>query len=247
MARARQIGLFYVMLLWLGMMLLMGNVAVLPLLLTPRWFREPLVQGLISHVFRVFLAGAQRCGLMQLDLNQLDALNHHKGLVLVANHPSMIDVFLVISRVRRAACLMKASIGSNILFGAGAYLAGYVSNRKPGEMLRSASNTVRRGPHLLVFPEGTRTTRQPVNDIKPGVALIAKRTGQPLQTILIRTNSPYLSKGWTLFRPPRFPLIYQASLGAQLSATGVCAHTARSLQDYFEAQMACSIDPTLRL
>mgnify|MGYP003378576780 CR=1 FL=1 len=86
-----------------------------------------------------------------------------------------------------------------------------------------------------------------VNDIKPGVALIAKRTGQPLQTILIRTNSPYLSKGWTLFRPPQFPLIYQASLGAQLSATGVCAHTALSLQDYFEAQMASSIDPTLRL
>ena len=129
MARARQIGLFYVMLLWLGMMLLMGNVAVLPVLLTPRWFREPLVQGLISHVFRVFLAGSQRCGLMQLDLNQLDALNHHKGLVLVANHPSMIDVFLVISRVRRAACLMKASIGSNILSVSYTHLTRTISNQ----------------------------------------------------------------------------------------------------------------------
>ncbi len=247
MARVRQIGLFYVMLLWLGTMLLVGNAAVLPLLLTPRWFREPLLQGLISRLFWVFLAGARRSGLMHLDLNQLDALNHHKGLVLVANHPSMIDVFLVISRVRRAACLMKASIGNNILFGAGAYLAGYVSNRKPGQMLRSADNTVRRGPHLLVFPEGTRTTRQPVNEIKPGVALIAKRTGQPLQTILIRTNSPYLSKGWTLFRPPQFPLIYQVTLGEQINSTGVCADTARRLQDYFEAQVVCSIDPTLRV
>ena len=247
MVRIRQIGLFYVMLLWLGLMLLAGNVAVLPLLATPRRFREPLVQGLISGVFRVFLTGAERSGLMQLDLRQLDALNQQTGLVLVANHPSMIDVFLVISRVRRGVCLMKASIGSNILFGAGAYLAGYVSNHKPGQMLRSASSTVLRGPHLLVFPEGTRTTRQPVNDIKPGVALIAKRTGQPLQTLLIRTNSPYLSKGWTLFRPPRFPLIYQARIGAQLPATGACADTARHLQRYYEAQMTRSIDEGLRL
>jgi len=247
MDRLRQLGLFYLMLLWLGLMLLAGNAAVLPLLATPRSFREPLVQGLISRVFRVFLTGAERSGLMQLDLKQLDALNHQSGLILVANHPSMIDVFLVISRVRRAACLMKASIGSNLLFGAGAYLAGYVSNDKPGMMLRSASSTVLRGPHLLVFPEGTRTTRQPVNDIKPGVALIAKRTGQPMQTILIRTNSPYLSKGWTLFRPPQFPLIYQARLGTQLTSAGACAGTALSLQHYFEAQIALSIDADLQL
>ena len=192
------------------------------------------------------MTGAERSGLMQLDLRQLDALNQQTGLVLVANHPSMIDVFLVISRVRRGVCLMKASIGSNLLFGAGAYLAGYVSNRKPGVMLRSACRTVRCGSHLLVFPEGTRTTRQPVNDIKPGVALIAKRTGQPLQTLLIRTNSPYLSKGWKLFRPPQFPLIYQVNLGTQLSATGACGDTASNLLDYFEAQMARSIDPNLR-
>jgi 1-acyl-sn-glycerol-3-phosphate acyltransferase len=247
MLRLGQVCLFYVMLLWLGAMLLVGNLGLLPLVVTPRSFREPIAQKLISAVFRLFLHGAERCGLMRLDLRGLDTLNRQRSLLLVANHPSMIDVFLIISRVHRAVCLMKASIGGNILFGVGAYLAGYVSNRQVDMMLRSATAALGHGPHLLVFPEGTRTTRQPVNDIKPGVALIAKRSGAPLQTILIRTNSPYLSKGWTLFRPPRFPLIYKATVGSQLVATGKSAATASALQHYFEQELSCSIDSSLRV
>ncbi|MDP2369857.1 lysophospholipid acyltransferase family protein [Rhodoferax sp.] len=247
MLRLGQVCLFYLMLLWLGLMLLVGNVGLVPLVLTPKSFREPIVQRLISGLFRLFLRGAERCGLMRLDLGGLDVLNRRQNLVLVANHPSMIDVFLIVSRVHQAVCLMKASIGSNILFGVGAYLAGYVSNQQVDVMLRSATAALGHGPHLLVFPEGTRTTRQPVNDLKPGVALIAKRSGAPLQAILIRTNSPYLSKGWTLLRPPTFPLVYQATLGSQLAATGKSAATASALQRYFEQELTSSIDSSLRV
>lgn len=245
--RFGQICLFYLMLLWLGVMLLAGNVGCLPLLLVPKTFREPFMQQLISGVFRLFLFGATNSGLMRLDLNALDTLNRHRKMLLVANHPSMIDVFLVISRVRKAICLMKASIGSNIFLGVGAYLAGYVSNRHTDTMLRNAAIAVAQGSLLLVFPEGTRTTRQPVNEIKPGVALIAKRSCAPLQTILITSNSDYLRKGWNILRPPQFPLIYKATLGQQLWATGSITETSNRLQAYFEQEITSSIDPTLHI
>lgn len=235
------------MLLWLGSMLLLGNAGCLPLLLAPKAFRAPIVQRLISGVFRLFLGAATRCGLIRLDLGALDALNGQRRLILVANHPSMIDVFLVISRVRRAICLMRAGIGNNVFFALGARLAGYVSNRDTDTMLRSAATAVENGEVLLVFPEGTRTTRQPINEIKPGVALIAKRSKAPLQTILIVTNSPYLSKGWSILRPPRFPLIYRARLGRRLMPTDSSADTARRLQSYFEQELSRSIDPALRV
>lgn len=244
--RLGQVCLFYLMLLWLGAMLLAGNLGLLPLLAAPRSFREPLAQQLISSLFRLFLRGTQRCGLMHLDLTALDALNQREPMLLVANHPSMIDVFLIVSRVRRTVCLMKASIGVNVLLGIGAYIAGYVSNRHPDMMLRQAIRALVPGQHLLVFPEGTRTTHQPVNAIKPGVALIAKRAHVPLQTIFLVTNSPYLSKGWPLFRPPQFPLIYKAVLGAQLPSSGACTETADNLQNHFEQHLGRSIDPSLR-
>lgn len=245
--RIGQVCLFYLMLVWLGLMLLVGNAGCLPLFLTPKAFREPIVQQLISGIFRLFLFGAAGCGLMRLDLSGLDVLNRQRKMLLVANHPSMIDVFLVISRVRRSICLMRASIGTNIFLAVGAHLAGYVSNRDTGRMLRSAAMAVERGNLLLAFPEGTRTTRQPVNAIKPGAALIAKRTNAPLQTILIVTNSAYLSKGWNILRPPQFPLIYKAKLGQRLLATGSVAETTNRLQKYFEREISSSIDTSLRI
>lgn len=245
--RLGQIILFYLMLFWLGSMLLLGNIAVLPLLLAPRRLREPLVQLAISRICRCFLAGAVACRLMQLDLRQLDQLNGRRQMLLIANHPSMIDAFLVFSRVPHVVCLMKASISSNLFLGAGAYLAGFVSNRHPEHMFRAAIQAVRQGRVLMIFPEGTRTTRQPVNDIGGSVALIAKKAAAPLQTILITTNSPYLSKGWKIWRPPQFPLIYRAIPGQQFEASSCRDETACRIQQYFESSLQQSIDPALHL
>jgi 1-acyl-sn-glycerol-3-phosphate acyltransferase len=180
---------------------------------------------------------------MRLDLSALDALNGKRQMILVANHPSMIDVFLIISRVHRSICLMKASIGGNIFFGVGSYLAGYVSNHQTDVMLRTAALSVAQGNLLLVFPEGTRTTRQPINEIKSGFALIAKRAHAPLQVLLIVTNSAYLSKGWPLFRPPQFPLVYKVSLGPTWMPGGTTSQTAQRLQAFFEQKISSSIDP----
>ena len=205
MLRVGQVCLFYLMLLWLGLMLLVGNVGLVPLVLTPRSFREPIVQQLISGLFRLFLHGAERCGLMRLDLGGLDVLNRQKNLLLVANHPSMIDVFLIVSRVHQAVCLMKASIGSNILFGVGAYLAGYVSNRQVDLMLRSATAALGRGPHLLVFPEGTRSIRLAKGHT--GLAQMSQALGVTIVPVgcngshrLYPGGSPWASGGRVVYR-----------------------------------------------
>lgn len=245
--RGIQVLLFYALLAWLGAMLLLGNVACLPLALLPARRRRPLMQQAISATFRLFLGGARACGLMCLDLTALDAIDAEPGgLVLVANHPSMIDVFLVISRVRRAQCLMKASLSANAFLAVGAALAGYIANRRTDAMLRAAAREAAAGGRILVFPEGTRSRRQPLGCVKPGAGLIAARAGVPLQTIVLRTNSPYLGKGWPIWRPPQFPLLYQARLGPKLQPAASAAATARALQAQFERELTLSIDPSLR-
>jgi len=244
--RVRQVILFAAMLLWLGTMLLLGNLACLPLVVLPRGLRQTLIQAAISTTLALFLAGASRCGLMRLDLSALDVLNRERGLLLAANHPSMIDVFLVISRVRRAACLMKASIGFNLFLAVGAWLGGYISNKRVDRMIRQASDAAAAGQTILAFPEGTRTTTQPVNRLKPGLALIAKRSQAPLQVILIETNSPYLSQGWKIWRPPQFPLVYRATLGPRLVPSSNVSDTARQLQECFENALSLSINPCLK-
>ena len=245
--------LFYALLIWLGSMLLAGNIAALPLIALPKRIREPVVQWGISLICRIFLAGMSLCGAAKSDLTALDALNEKRGvnaqygMILAPNHPSMIDVFLILSRVPRTVCLMKASISSNLFLGIGAYLAGYISNRHPEQMFRAAIESVRAGNLLLMFPEGTRTTQQPVNPIQNSVALIAKRAQAPLQPILLTTNSAYLSKGWKIWKPAQFPMIYRAQLGPQIAADKSLNETSACLQQYFEQNLVRSIDPEITL
>lgn len=243
MRRVGQLLLFYLMLLWLGAMLLLGNIACLPLVLAPRAVREPFLQGCISRTFGLFLSGCARCGLMTLDLSALDALNGQQGLVLVANHPSMIDVFLVISRVRRGICLMKSNLMGNLFLAAGAWLAGYISNRHIDQLIKRAAAAVGEGKTLLVFPEGTRTVSWPLNELKPGAALIAKRAQAPLQTIVLETNSMYLAKGWPIWRPPVFPLMYRARLGARLMPGASVPDTVQALRTQLQHELADAILP----
>ena len=121
------------------------------------------------------------------------------------------------------------------------------NHRDPHGMFRAAIDAVERGNLLMIFPEGTRTTRQPVSPMLGSVGLIARKAGAPLQTILITTNSPYLSKGWKIWRPPQFPVYYRAELGRCIEAEATASATAASLQQYFEQALKLSIDPAMTL
>ncbi|MET0378808.1 MAG: lysophospholipid acyltransferase family protein [Spongiibacteraceae bacterium] len=243
--RPIKIVIFYVNLIWLGAMLLTGSLLVLPLILTPAGIRQPVVQWGASLIFRLFLAGVAITRIGRFDLAALDALKNERRMLLVPNHPAMIDVFLILSRIPRAVCLMKADISTNPFLGIGAYLAGYISNRQPEKMFRAAIESVRAGNLLLIFPEGTRTTRQPINPIRNSVALIARRAQAPLQTLIITTNTPYLSKGWKIWRVPQFPICYRVTIGERFEPRSSVADTSALLQNYFERMLVRSIDPDM--
>ncbi len=86
-------------------------------------------------------------------------------------------MLLVVSRLPRITCIMKAELCDNILLGGGARLARYIRNDSPRSMVKLAVEEIGRGSQLVVFPEGTRAVRLPVNRFKPGFAMIARRAG----------------------------------------------------------------------
>ena len=105
-------------------------------------------------------------------------------------------------------------------------------------MIRTAAAAVRAGSQLLVFPEGTRTRREPINHFEGGFALIAKTARVPVQTVFIETNSLFLSKGWPLFKKPMFPLIYRARLGRRFEVKGDVKAVVSDLECYYRETLA---------
>jgi 1-acyl-sn-glycerol-3-phosphate acyltransferase len=132
---------------------------------------------------------------------------------------------------------MKASLLDNVLFGAAARLARYIRNNAPLEMILNAREELRCGAQVVIFPEGTRTTNFPVDACQSTVGLLARRSGVPVQTLIIEFSTPYLGKSWPLLRRPVLPLTCSVRLGRRFEAPTDVPAFAAELEAYFHTEM----------
>lgn len=200
----------------------------------PRRFRVPCGQAMIQGSFRFGLWCMEATRLVHLDLRALDALRNERGLVVAPNHPALLDVMLVASRVPHVVCILKAGLWDNLLLGGSARLAGYIRNDAPLPLVRRGADALRGGANLLVFPEGTRTAGGPVGPFKGGFLLMARQAGAPVQTVFIEAETPYLSKSWPIWRKPALPLVWRARLGRRFDPPPSMAE----LHAYYVAELS---------
>lgn len=225
-----------VLLLGLGLASLAWNAVawmLLPLLGSERGRRFG--RAAIAHGYALFWRAARVSGLLQMDARALDVLVDEPGLIVVANHPSLLDALMLVARLPRSACVMKASLARNPFLGAGARLARYIRNDSTVGMVRLAVAELRLGGQLVLFPEGTRTTQGPLNPFHSAVGLIAKRAQAPVQAVFIDTDSPYLGKGWPLWQLPPLPIVFTVRLGRRFDPPQDPQALQAELEAYYRA------------
>jgi 1-acyl-sn-glycerol-3-phosphate acyltransferase len=231
--------LTYTLLVWLGVICLAWSVVALvcfPLL--PR--RSGIAFGRLGIMagFRLYAWSLSAFGAYRLDLRALDGLRNGPPVVLCPNHPSLIDALFILTRHPNLVCVMKKELLRNIFLGAGSRLACYIPSGQPRQMIKECIEELARGGSILLFPEGTRTTRVPINPLTGSVGVIAKHAGVPVQVLIIETDSPYLSKGWPLFRVPSLPITYRVRLGRRFDPPQNVAAFMEELDREFTRELA---------
>lgn len=233
--------LLYLGLAWLGVLCLSWTcIAVFLHVLLPQQIGTRIGRYVIMAGFRIYLGCLQLSRRCYFDLAALDQLRGQGPLIIAPNHPGLLDAVMVISRLPGVACIMKAQLMNNVFLGAGARLARYIPNESIRQMVLQASEDLASGSHLLLFPEGTRTSRYPINPLKGSIAMIAARAQVPVQTVLIETNSRFLGKGWPLLRKPTMPLRYRIRLGRRFAPPTDTHAFMLELEQYFKHTLSQS-------
>lgn len=228
----------YVGVPFLGLLCLAWTLVALPArLLLPRRRGIALGRAGISHGFRLYVNLLRLTGAYRFDLGALETLAQERGVVLAPNHPGLIDALVLLAYHPNMVCIMKTALMRNVFLGAGARLAGFICNTPPRRMIGDAVASVREGAALLLFPEGTRSRVNPVNEFQLTVGAIAKHARAPVLTVLIDCDSPYLGKGWPLFRVPALPITYRVRLGRRFAPPSDVREFTAELERYFRGEL----------
>jgi 1-acyl-sn-glycerol-3-phosphate acyltransferase len=227
----------YSSLLLLGLICLTWSLFALPLyFIFPPQLGTQVGRAGITYGFRLYAWSLAITRTYYLDIRAIDTLRGGPPLILAPNHPALIDALLILTRHPNLVCVMKSQLMKNVFLGSGSRLARYVRNDSSRQMVKESVAHLRRGGVLLLFPEGTRSTHFPINPLVGSVGLIAKHAQVPVQTLIIETDSPFLSKGWPLFKRPQLPITYRLRLGRRFEPpSDVPAFTAALDQYYREA------------
>lgn len=192
---------------WFGVLCLGLSFVAFPLLrLLPgtREERELRAQRAVHWALRSFNRVLRALGICTITLRGVERLREPGAHLVVANHPTLIDVTMLMALMPQLDCVAKRATWSNPFMMGTVRATGYLANDDGPALVDAGSERLQRGRSLLLFPEGTRSPRGGLQPFQRGAAHLALRTGLPLLPVVIRCDPPSLMKGqkwWDV--PPR--------------------------------------------
>jgi 1-acyl-sn-glycerol-3-phosphate acyltransferase len=177
------------------------------LLVHDREKRAAIAQQTIQKVWFVYVRVMVLLGVLTYEVHGAELLRDDRGTLVIANHPSLLDIVFIMSLMKRTQCVVKADAWRNPFMHGAATAANYIPNMDdPERLLNDCVAALKAGNNLVIFPEGSRTKPGTKRKYQRGFAYIALRSGAPLRLVTITCTPPTLLKGEPWYRiPPRRP------------------------------------------
>ena len=177
--------------------------------------RTQRTQKVIKHSFKGFTEMMVKLGIMTYEVEGLEKLQHSQQELVIANHPTLIDVVVLIGLMEQANCVVKQALWSNPFTKGPVQNAGYILNAGSEQFIQDCVSKLQqdRAASLLIFPEGTRTAKgEQLNDFQRGAANIALRAGVPIRPVLITCTPSTLTKNEKWYHIPDRPFHIQVKV-----------------------------------
>ena len=189
-----------------GLLTMIMSIIILPLLIIfvhPIERRKKRVHRIISSTMRFFVFVMHFLGIVNLEVDNRNAYRNLSSKIIVANHPSLLDVVMLLSLVPNADCIVNAYLKHSILAAIARHIY-ILSSLDHEKLFRACTESLEQGNCLIIFPEGTRTPRSGKVVFRKGASRIALASGCNIVPVHIGGTDKYgLGKKdpWTGFNP----------------------------------------------
>ena len=178
------------------------------LLMRDKKYRAMPARWVVHKSFAAFVWMMEHLGIMRFTVENRQGLTQCEDALVLANHPTLIDVVALIALMPNATCVVKRALWRSPFMGGVVRAANYISNDTPDRLIDDCAQELSAGNPLIIFPEGTRTRPgQPLRFLR-GASYIALHSGKPIVPVLIRCMPSTLTKckKWYQIPPRRFEL-----------------------------------------
>ena len=194
----------------------------------------------IHYAFRAFIELMRLLGILRYRIDGLEKLGG-RGQLVLANHPTLIDVVFLISLLPNADCVVKSSLARNPFTRGPVRATNYICNDEGAGLIQDCIASVKLGNSLVIFPEGTRTPVDGSMKLQRGAANIAVRGACDITPVTIRCSPLSLTKGLPWWKVPHRRMQFTISVHDAIPvapflerAEGEAAIAARHLTDYLQ-------------
>jgi 1-acyl-sn-glycerol-3-phosphate acyltransferase len=243
--RAARSGLLF-SLFGVGAVLIAGLWFPLLSLLSGGRGSELRAQRAIRALFAAFVRLGSAIGSWRVTYSGVERLSHGPVLI-VANHPTLMDVVFLISLLPQADCVVKRAAWKNPALSGMVRAAGYIPNTGGMSLIDECAARLQQGRNVVLFPEGSRSPLHGLGPIQRGAAHIALQSGCGIVPVVIDCQPPALKKGDAWYALPDQRLEYRIAVGSKVYAKDLvdaetslvlsARHLSRWFREYFETEL----------
>lgn len=165
-------------------------------------------QDVVGHGYRLFHFGMRFMRALVFAPRETPLDLPAGAFVLVANHPTLIDVTALLAMNPRMCVVAKPELFRNpavgrLLRACGHLEGGSGASMEGASVMQQALDRLAAGMPVVIFPEGTRSPPREVGAFRRGAFEIALRAKVPVVPVFLSCDPPTLMKGQRWYRLPK--------------------------------------------
>jgi 1-acyl-sn-glycerol-3-phosphate acyltransferase len=241
---------------WFGIGSVILGTLVVPLISAFVWDperRRVRIRSVVGGAMKIFVWYMRFVGVIRYEIRGMENVKPDQAYLIIANHPSLIDVAFLLAQFPMADCVIKDRLLHNPFTRHLLHAADYISNTDPGALMDQSIARLNQGRSLILFPEGSRTVPGQPLAFKAGAAAIAVRAECPCLPVLITCEPTTLTKSDRWYRVParqvRLTIVIQSEILPQQCFDGLVdeRHNIRIFNEFLENYFASRLQEPPRL